>query len=1827
MSVLHNEVISFKELKRTLPIRYSYTDPQEREQVNKLLDEQKPILFLPTYLQERPMQDVKYEKAKYKIILSGIFTDGRRANVVIDGIKPYFEVRIPDPVKGVIKVGRGKRTEYITKDVYISRLRELLARDDLTKPEKTFKSKGKPFKYYQKNQSTFIKFYYLKTKSRKLAIKLVIDAGYETAHDDLSCYYRVVCRDNLTSMAMWVVLDNYAEENVDNIKSKDNISTYRLHIRDYKAYDGELTPKLLKDKTLSMTWDIETWSPEGDVPLPEYGDHRMFCIGTTFQWVNEDKPFLRIALVDYPSNASSVDQQHVADVAAAKLKIKNLIKEKADATKISKARAQLKDLEEHPPGFLTVVCGNEVNVIKAFGIVFEKMRPEFIIGFNDSDYDWNWLIKRACETRGLVSKLAGNLDCMIPWKSYTDETVMKFNYKREKVKVEATMYAEGYTLMMNGYIPIDVRTVFRKLYPTAESSSLKWFLAKNKLGGKEDMPYQVMFKIYGAMNKIRNDERVTFKAGVDTEFTFADGSEELIAEYEGLKQKLYEVNNYCVVDALRCHELCKIRSVLMDHREVSNVAYTSVYDAFYRANGMKVRNLTIAIGQDKALPFGIKFTNITSQVTDEGKYPGAYVFPPKKGLQTSKLTIPERIKKADMTKDSKRKSMQEWLNTDDEEVQKFYDIVKEYGATVTEPDKIAEIEEKYSKLPKKFLDFMAEHMGRPITGLDFASLYPSLIRCYNYSPEYCIKDKHFAKQIHASGQKLNKVDFDFSGSRRKAWFVWHNNKMDPAEEGFQFGVYPYILDILFKKRKLIKKQMKVFAHQKEQMETESAEWLKEHAEEYENICFNYNYLNSKQLALKVFMNTFYGEAGNKLSPFFVVEVAGGITMAGQKNIKMSQAFVEEQGHNVYYGDSVAEYTPVWVRRNGEITYGEFRDLASSEMYEQYNDGKEIAILENHEIWSDAGWTKVKHIIRHKTDKQMYRVSTHTSIIDVTEDHSLLDDKGKEITPGSVSVGDKLMCKQSDNIVGATDLIDPELAWVVGLFVADGSCDSYDCTHGWKYSWVINNQDLDLLHKSKDVLERYYPGYEFKILDTFDSSAVYKLVPTNKIKGKIRDFVELWREMCYYDKSKIVPSEVYNSTLVVQKSFFKGYYWGDSDKSSNNNKYDTDFDNISKRFDIKTQISASSFQVLCRNLGYNVSVNFRGDKLDIYRLTITTNAQRKKPNVIKKIMKLPKTTAYVYDIETGNHHFAAGIGDLIVHNTDSIYLACAHKHFKEADRLYYSGQMTKLEYWTALVDITFEVIKPLNDEVNEMFFQDNKTRFLSMAYEEALFPVAFTAKKKYFGIPHENIANFNPKHLFIRGLEVKKRGVSDLLKKIFNELMWTACVDRDNLYTLLELSLTKIDDIYQNRQWNLDDFVQSAVYRPNKNNVSVQKFVARMADRGITVPSNERFGYVIVKRYPYSYDHRGRKSNLSIGDKMEYVQTVNDENLTVDLDHYMKGSVNGQLARLVVYHEMFHVDPMDDSPDELKVAEDHMFKHAGKFIGEYAGQYYSEYNTFGSAYQKVFRTANKLVGDHIKSHDKLTHQLVTANVPDSGFEEWFIEGIDKKAVKLASTYGPEFIAGELAKISGPRRKGEEKRTKEEKAVIKKKQDDKVKMMQQVYYGAKKSIMNLRAKSFRETMSLLRRRVREHIAEFRRVYSRYQGSVNGISEVLKNQLTINNDLFDATSSGAKYKLEDLGELDKDLLEELKSQAEDEVDEILGDAELQSIIAKMKKLYKDILSAHLVYRRTQSIVDALKIRRDRMTRSVMRPDEGFMETAIAADIQDAMDNICDIGDLGIF
>ncbi len=89
-------------------------------------------------------------------------------------------------------------------------------------------------------------------------------------------------------------------------------------------------------------------------------------------------------------------------------------------------------------------------------------------------------------------------------------------------------------------------------------------------------------------------------------------------------------------------------------------------------------------------------------------------------------------------------------------------------------------------------------------------------------------------------------------------------------------------------------------------------------------------------------------------------------------------------------------------------------------------------------------------------------------------------------------------------------------------------------------------------------------------------------------------------------------------------------------------------------DSSSKIFSAELFYLADTIGYNAMVE---DCSDTYRTTFS--CIKWDDHRIKKICPLPLTNDYVYDVETENRHFSAGIGKIIVHNTDSVYSQVPH----------------------------------------------------------------------------------------------------------------------------------------------------------------------------------------------------------------------------------------------------------------------------------------------------------------------------------------------------------------------------------------------------------------------------------------------------------------------------------------------------------------------------------------------------------------------------------------
>lgn len=125
---------------------------------------------------------------------------------------------------------------------------------------------------------------------------------------------------------------------------------------------------------------------------------------------------------------------------------------------------------------------------------------------------------------------------------------------------------------------------------------------------------------------------------------------------------------------------------------------------------------------------------------------------------------------------------------------------------------------------------------------------------------------------------------------------------------------------------------------------------------------------------------------------------------------MTGALKRILGTKDIYGDSVPGYTPLTVNVQGETITTTFDELSERLQWMPYGEHKEMAIVgmegmgQEYFIPTHDGWIKVIRFIRHKGHgKAIHRFTTRSGLVDVTEDHSLLDRSGRQVKPDDVNL--------------------------------------------------------------------------------------------------------------------------------------------------------------------------------------------------------------------------------------------------------------------------------------------------------------------------------------------------------------------------------------------------------------------------------------------------------------------------------------------------------------------------------------------------------------------------------------------------------------------------------------------------------------------------------------------------------------------------------------------------------------------------------------------------------------------------------------------------------
>ncbi len=652
-------------------------------------------------------------------------------------------------------------------------------------------------------------------------------------------------------------------------------------------------------------------------------------------------------------------------------------------------------------------------------------------------------------------------------------------------------------------------------------------------------------------------------------------------------------------------------------------------------------------------------------------------------------------------------------------------------------------------------------------------------------------------------------------------------------------------------------------------------------------------LDKRQSSYKICANSMYGAMGVKKGGLLpLLPGAMCVTYRGRTALEFISKYIPEKHKGItVYGDSVTGDTPIMVRYpNKTINIVTIDNIGVEYSPYGVNLEKEQVTPENLEVWTDGKWTKINRVIRHRVNKKIYRITTHTGSVDVTEDHSLIRENGDLVKPKDVDLGDKLLhsfpkkfpefvflskeetnsdhsdtkiqcsrckefklleyfhvCKQNKNRHGKhrnckscrrDDIVDRKImlkyvedkhkeedvdvdeAYVWGMFMAEGSCGIYETNSGNKHTWAINNQDLSVLEKCKKILEDR-EGYDFKILNTMESSSVYKLVPVACTKHMVHKYRKLFYygyertgESIYGEKAcKIVPYIILNSDIKMRESFFEGYYEGDGEKTGYK---------LGKncRFDCKGKIGSQGLFYIVKSLGYKyVSINAHKIKKNIFRITASNNSFRKEGKAIKQIKQLDEEEhIFVYDIDTEEGAFHAGVGELVVKNTDSAMIFFPHiTNNKDAIELAEKIITEMLEFFPSPMKLEFE-------KIYEKYIILTKKRYM-----------AYVANTK------GEITGFTKK-----GVAIVRRENCSAFKRVYLKAA-KALLDDHKDEDILNDVLDDINAIFQ-RRYSYKDFTLTKTYNGNYKTKTLPahaQLALRMKARGIPVAAGSRIEYLFT----------------------------------------------------------------------------------------------------------------------------------------------------------------------------------------------------------------------------------------------------------------------------------------------------------------------------------------------------------------------------------------------
>lgn len=228
-----------------------------------------------------------------------------------------------------------------------------------------------------------------------------------------------------------------------------------------------------------------------------------------------------------------------------------------------------------------------------------------------------------------------------------------------------------------------------------------------------------------------------------------------------------------------------------------------------------------------------------------------------------------------------------------------------------------------------------------------------------------------------------------------------------------------------------------------------------------------------QLPLKILGNSWFGSVSSGVFYWDDIDVGERITCTGRQMYRLLNYHFMKKGYKPIVGDSVTGDTPLFIKykHNDLIDIKPISEIFSEKLSTIDNIGREYDTTEKpYYVLARSGWVSPKYVYRHKTDKQIYKVSDGDMVVECTKDHSLFNSEQQEVKPFEINENTKLEYYNGDIDVSDVKTITKEEALNDGMMLGSGKIDRVPIKYLNTNDTLILNAFLNSFTMTKEKRE-------------------------------------------------------------------------------------------------------------------------------------------------------------------------------------------------------------------------------------------------------------------------------------------------------------------------------------------------------------------------------------------------------------------------------------------------------------------------------------------------------------------------------------------------------------------------------------------------------------------------------------------------------------------------------------------------------------------------------------------------------------------------------------